>query len=706
MNFTDLNIKSCYESSVDDIIADFYDAVLGVSVRYDRIAGFFSSSSLAVASRGLARFINNGGKMRLIASPRLNISDSEIIKRAVENPASLTAEELGLNLNYIETEFVENHVKALGWMLGSNMLEIKLAIVTDESEKLFSGQDGITEGIFHQKVGILTDLDGHRISFSGSINESASAWINNDEEFKVFKEWDEGTKKYFNSDNSRFENFWSNTRKNVHVFDLPTAVRKCMIEYSKDFDIESISIKKYKQHKCASVQFDTNISLFPYQNEALKKWEANNYQMLFEMATGTGKTRTAIAGIEHLIRKLSKLVIIVACPQNTLSVQWKKEVEKLGIDTDESAIIDGTNPHWKQQLSQILLKIGSNFADYAIIYTTHTTASSKKFIETIHTDTIKNLPIVFIGDEVHWLGAPKLRSALLSCYKYRIGLSATPSRWFDDYGTCLLKKYFADAHYEFSLKDALRETNPLTGKHFLVNYYYYIKHVQLNDNESKEYTNLTQLIIKLYRQKDNDTEIAERYERLIEKRANIIKNATEKLTALSDILDEIEIKRPIEDTIIFVSPQQIEEVARILSDRHIVFHKLTQDEGTTNEARFGNISEREYIIKKFKEKEYKILIAIKCLDEGIDIPTANCGILMASSTNPREYVQRIGRIIRQSEKKDFAFLYDICVETSKEADIDSNIEKTIRAKETLRIKEIAESAINSYDALANILTIK
>lgn len=703
MNFTDLDIKSCYESGVDDIIAKFYDVVLGTSIRYDRIAGFFSSSSLAVASRGLAKFIQNGGKMRLIASPNLNAADSDIIRRVVENPASLTAEELGLNLNDIETEFVENHVKGFGWMLANNILEVKLAIVVDEIGRVASGHEIEAKGLFHQKVGILTDVEGHRLSFSGSINESASAWVNNDEEFKVFKEWS-GAKEYFDTDNARFENLWAGKRSNVRVFDLPTAVKERLIQYSKDFDIESISIEKYKQRKCATPRFETRISLFPYQSEALIKWKANNYQMLFEMATGTGKTRTAIAGVEHLMINCPKLVVIVACPQNTLSVQWKGEVEKLGISVDSSEVIDGTNPRWKSKLGQVLLQIGAGFANRAIIYTTHATASSKKFIDTVH-DAAKGFPIVFVGDEVHWLGASKLRSALLPCYKYRIGLSATPSRWFDDYGTRLLEEYFANAHYEFSLRDALREINPLTGKHFLVNYYYHIKHVQLNEEELHDYAEITQRIINLYKQKEKDIEAAEKYERLIERRADIIKNAAGKLTALNDILDEIEQERPIENTIIFVSPQQIIAVQQILSDRHIVFHKLTQDEGTKKEARFGNISEREHIIRKFKEKEYKILIAIKCLDEGIDIPTANCGILMASSTNPREYVQRIGRIIRQSEDKDFAFLYDICVETSEEAGENSNIEKSIRAKETLRMREIAENAINSYDALANILTI-
>lgn len=155
--------------------------------------------------------------------------------------------------------------------------------------------------------------------------------------------------------------------------------------------------------------------------------------------------------------------------------------------------------------------------------------------------------------------------------------------------------------------------------------------------------------------------------------------------------------------IIFVSPQQIIEVLNILASKGIIFHKLTEKEGTKVEKRFGNKSEREHIISKFKSKDYQVIVAIKCLDEGIDIPTADVGVLMASSTNPREYVQRIGRIIRQSSNKHSAELYDICVDTVHSVGDDyAEFEHKIRAKEQIRLKEIAANAINSIDALTII----
>jgi len=700
MNFTNIDIKNFYESGIDDVVSDFYVPVLSVAVRYDRIAGFFSSSSLAVAARGMGKFIKNGGLMRMIASPILNVKDAKIIKELVNNPSLLTSKELGLDLSIIEDEFEANHVKALGWMLAHGKLKMKLALVvqTETSKGI------VKTGLFHQKVGIMQDMEGNALSFSGSINESATAWLSNDEEFKVFKDWC-GSKEYFESDKQRFMDFWEGKRSNVKVFDLPEAVEKDLINYSSDFDVDVFVSNSSMALQEKALKFDTSIPLFSYQNDALLKWQNNSFRMLFEMATGTGKTRTAIAGVDYLLHHNRKLFVIIACPQNTLSVQWKGELEKLAVHPELTAVIDGTNHSWISDLQTMLLKINAGFANQAVVYTTHKTASSQKFLMTIGKNLGKDVRVLFVGDEVHWLGSKKLRAALSDRYDFRIGLSATPSRWFDDYGTAVLEAYFNNVHFEFTLKDALLNVNPLTGKHFLVNYYYYVRHASMTAEEALEYKNLTSRIFKLSLRKNSRIEEKERLERLIEKRADIIKNAEKKYDELERILDELKEHNALENIIIFVSPRQIDRVKDILMSKNIVFHKLTQEEGTKVEERYGGISEREFVISKFKEGTYKVLVAIKCLDEGIDIPSANCGILMASSTNPREYVQRIGRIIRQDEGKSFAWLYDICVDSIEMVGEYASLEKKIREKEQLRMREIAENAINSFDVLDNILTL-
>lgn len=429
--------------------------------------------------------------------------------------------------------------------------------------------------------------------------------------------------------------------------------------------------------------------------------------MLFEMATGTGKTRTAIAGFNYVRHKHARTITVIACPQNALAKQWKEnEVASFNLNFDKEVIIDGTVPHWKQVLKDVCLENGAGFANHCIIYTTHNTASSDSFISILSNNASPKTVLTFVGDEVHWLGAKTLRKALLPIYEYRIGLSATPSRWFDDAGTHLLENYFGDNHYEFTMKDALAEINPITGMHFLIDYMYLVSRISLNEEEGQRYSELTEKISKLYRMRENDPEAAEAYDRLLQKRAEIIKNANNKYSILSNILDKMIEEGQLENLIIFVSPQQKKTVLEMLESKGVVHHQLTQEEGNVPRKEFCGLTERQYIIKLFKEKKYQALVAIKCMDEGIDIPTACRGILMSSSTNPREYVQRIGRIIRQDKNKKLAYLYDICVESSGSLSEElQDIDAKIRANERKRLQEIAANAINSIDALQNIINL-
>lgn len=705
MSFKDIDIKTCYESRVGDIVQDFYEPVLANSILYDRIAGFFTSTSLAVAARGMAQFIQNGGIMRLITSPILSSEDYSIIQRVVENSDNISAKELGLDLAHLEDALLSDHVKALGWLLSQGRMEIKLAVVVDDNGTPLTKENLFSMGLFHQKVGILTDVEGNHLSFSGSINETASAWTRNDEEFKVFKAWSDSAS-YYEEDRKKFDDIWNGEKRHVQIIPLPKAVKDDLIKFSEDFDIESISARKYIERKKAiKSPFELDgISLFFYQKQALEKWRDSGFRMLFEMATGTGKTRTAIAGMNYAMHQHERSIAIISCPQNTLAKQWKGEIDKLKVAYDCADVIDGTNTDWRKSLSTICLQNGAGFAKRCLILTTHDTASSPDFISILTSNVDSKTKLIFIGDEVHWLGARKLRAALIDRYDYRIGLSATPSRWFDDDGTRYLVNYFGDNHFEFTLKEALSEINPLTGKHFLVDYFYYIQSVSLTEEEGMEYADITAKISKLFRVSDKDEKTATLYERLLEKRANIIKNAENKYAVLSNILDDLISKNKLEDLIIFVSPQQKSTVLRMLDDKGIFAHQLTQEEGTVPQENYRGLTERQYIIQKFAEKKYKALVAIKCLDEGIDIPTASRGILMASSTNPREYVQRIGRIIRQEASKQYAYLYDICVDSSGclEDDDTKALDARIRKAERARMLEIAKFAMNSADALNNI----
>lgn len=695
MLFKDLNLEQSYESDAGNLIETFYEPVLNCATKYFRLAGFFSSSSLAIAARGMSSFIKRRGQLLLVCSPILSPKDAEALTGATEYTLDVQ-----LDFDNLESELERNHVKALGWMLSNGLLEIKLAVIVDDDGRVKASDNISKYGIFHQKVGVMEDSEGNMISFSGSINESATAWLKNDEEFKVFKSWD-STRSYVESDLKKFQSYWLNHKGKTRVFNLPEAVKAKMIQYSCDFDTDSISVDKYLSSKNASQTEDKKpaISLFSYQQEAVQKWIEHDYNLLFEMATGTGKTRTAIACIANRLAVSKSLIIIVSCPQSTLAQQWGGELSNLGIVVDKTIIVDGTNSKKAEQLHTALLEIQTGFTDTILILTTHVSASKQEFTSLMEKAS-QFVDVLFVGDEAHWLGAGKLKRALSKNYKYRIGLSATPTRWFDDDGSLLLRTYFGNNSFEFTIAQALQTENPLTGRPFLVKYKYQLIEVKLNEDEGMEYQEITRKLVRAYACRQHSDEALERYENLLIKRAKIVQNADSKYGELDRLLSRMAKDDDIRDLIIFVSPQQKDTVKDILSEHGIRFHELTEKQGTRRRREFGGLSEREHILKCFQEGQYQVIVAIKCLDEGIDIPTASKGILMASSTNPREYVQRIGRIIRQSPGKNRAYLYDMSVlGCDYLSDDERQLDEKLRRKEAVRIREIATNAINGYDAI-------
>lgn len=703
MGYTTIEIKSSYETGSDNLVEDFYVPVLENAVSYDRIAGFFSSSSLAIAARGIAGLVKNNGKMRLIACPRLNKDDIDILESLPETSQSYLDNLYIKELEEIEEKFERDHIWGLGWLLAHNMLEIKIALVYDNT-KLSTHNEIQRRGIFHQKVGILKDIEGNQISFSGSINESASGWLSNIEEFKVFKEWIPGQNEYFQSDKIKFDEFWDNKRKNVKTVQLSQAIRDKLIEYGEKFEIESLIVEKYRQY--SKLKHEKNqLSLFFYQKKAIERWKKNNHNLLFQMATGTGKTRTAIGCIYDTLKQHKKIVVIISCPQGTLSLQWKDEINKMALTFDYSIIADGTNRKWINEFKEQALKISVGYIDTLIIYTTHKTGSKYKFAELISVIN-EEVPILFIGDEAHGLGAFEAKNGLLDRYTYRIGLSATPSRWFDEVGSQIIEDYFGNDCFEFTIAEALSTINPLTGKTFLVNYNYYPEFVELSDVELEKYGGVSNKISRLNKCKGKKDEYKKQFESLLFQRANIVKNAENKIQRLIDILVDI---KEIKDTIIFVTDEQIDIVMNILQRRKIRAHKFTQEQGVTPQKQYFGKSERQYIIDKFKEGKYQVLVAIKCLDEGIDIPSASTAIIMGSSSNPREFIQRIGRVIRQSEDKNRANIYDLVVSPSTKRMNNQtllNFEKKVFEKEMLRIRDIGSNAINNaevFDITENIL---
>ncbi len=702
MGMREIKLKESYESGIDDLIKDFYIPVLKKSISYDRITGFFSSSSLAIAARGIAGLAKNKGKMRLIVSPKLSMDDVNAIMRANENPKDIIEKAMIKEIEDIEDDFQRDHVNALSWMIAKGLLQIKIAYVYNDLGKPLTANEIENSGLFHQKIGILKDLEGDVITFSGSINETARGWLSNIEEFKVFKFWELGQNPYCASDITKFETIWNDKRKGMKILSLPDAVTKKLIEFAPDNLNDLLTIKKYKNYNRVS-KIASQLNLFIYQQQALLMWLENSKKLLFEMATGTGKTRAALGCIEAAKKSANKLMVFIACPQNTLSFQWKNDIELVKIYYDDCLIADSSNRIWKEELEEKLINISIEMYKVVFVFVTHRTFCSSTFIRII-SKYKRETKYFLIGDEVHGLGAKTARKGLIDIYDFRLGLSATPRRWYDDVGTSIIYNFFGEKTYEFSIKQALQTINPLTNKPYLASYYYYPKFASLSNDELEGYAKLTNKIKKLNKLSNKDDEYRNYLDYLKFERANIHKNCKEKYKAFAEILDEMS---NIEDLIIFVSPEQLNTVMVQLGERGIIAHKFTEEENTKPCKDYGGLSERQYIINKFKEGKYKALVAIKCLDEGIDIPSAKNAIILASSTNPREYIQRIGRVIRQCKGKSYAYIYDVIV-VPDYTKLDNSLvdfEKMIFEKEMVRIVEIAENAMNNAAACAIVYDV-
>lgn len=695
----DFKIEGSYDSTENDVINSFYVPVLSKAYNYDRIAGFFSSSSLAVSSKGLLSIADKGGKIRFLVSPRLSQADVNLMNDAATNPEKYLSDLMCSELDSENNEIAISYRNLLGHLIAKGAVEIKVVLVKKDN-RYMTAEEIDESSIFHIKVGVLYDEDNNIISFSGSINETFTAWNDNIEEFKTFKSWDPGQAEYCLKDKKKFDDFWCGARAKTVVMDLPKAVEQDYINYSKLTDYEGIKEKINKLEKNTKKKMFSDL-LFWYQKEAFEKWKNNNYKMLFAMATGTGKTITALACIEHLLKN-NKLVAIIATPQSALSLQWQSEAEKIGLEFDRCLVCDSNHYSYKTKLEEYVYNLNLNIDKSLIIYTTHDTACSENFIKTIKRINTDDTRILFVGDEVHGVGSKEHRKALLYQYEYRIGLSATPNRWFDDEGSDILKEYFGNCFYEFGIDKAIIEKNPITGQSFLTPYNYYPWFAYLNDDENIKYDDITNKIKKLSFADDEDEQIKQRKERLLEERADIIKEADDKLSVIRDLISYLKNKsendgKKLSNTLIFTSPKHLPEVMRILNEYNIVASPLTEKQKNDPLEKYRGKTERQNIIDEFKKEHIQVIVAIKCMDEGIDIPQADTAILMSSTTNPREYIQRIGRVIRRYPGKTEANIYDLVTKSNRE-EVDSCIKKN----ELKRARYIIENSKNGLEAINKI----
>ena len=702
MGFQNIDIKSEYRSRLDNVIKDFYVPVLKQSVLYKRAVGFFSSTALVEMSAGICGLVKNGGKIQLIASPHLSANDIEAINNGLKRRDDVIEEALIRQLSEPIGAEETARLNLLSNLIAAGVLEIKIAFLETDN----------TVGMFHEKMGLMYDNDQNIIAFSGSMNESFNAFRQNYEAVDVFTSWTSDENRVM-AKQAAFNAMWNDYEPSIRVRDFPKVadliVKKYRTDNNTDLSLDEKSFDAESNDESFATKADngphipSEVKMRPYQIEAINSWAEKDYRGIFDMATGTGKTYTALAAIATLYKATSNnLAVFIVCPYQHLVEQWKDDIVAFGMKPIVCYSASAQR-NWKERLKTAATSFNIGVQNHFCVVTTNATFSSD-YVQGIVKKMRGN--VLLVVDEAHNFGAENLSTTLMDNMKYRLALSATIDRYGDPEGTSKLYAYFGEKCIEYTLKDAI-------DNKMLTPYYYYPVVVSLSETELEEYLDLTAKIRKnVHPDKRGKVVLREYAKMLLIKRARLVSGAVEKIDVLRRLMQDYkddnhmlvycgattmhdvdykEGKAHADDI------RQIDLVADLLGNElGMRVSKFTSEE---------DAAERERIKADFDEGEHlQAVVAIRCLDEGVNIPSIKTAFILASSTNPKEYVQRRGRVLRLFKGKTHAVIYDF-ITLPFALELTDQVEpevlesgKSLALREIVRMKDFAAIAENPFDS--------
>ena len=657
MTLKQLNIKREYRPD-DNIVKSFYIPLLQLAQTYDRAVGFFSSTILAEIAIGIQEIARKDGKIRIVASPHLSEEDITAIKRGYEKRDEIIKRNILKNLQTPKNEFEKAHLNLLANLIADNILDIKIAFT--EKETSF--------GMYHEKMGIISDDSDNSVAFSGSLNETLNALSFNYETIDVYCSWKTEDAERVNDKKEAFERIWNNIESNIKIISFPELSSELINKYK----VNKVDYQKPEAEIINAQKIDENIfkkspnhPVVPagkeprdYQQKAINSWKDKNYHGIFDMATGTGKTLTGLSALTTLSEALEhKLSVVIVVPYQHLVEQWVEDI----VDFQIKPIIGYSGSQqkdWFRRLERAIFNQelnvpGSEFFLFICTNATFATDRVQNALKKIKGNTL------LMVDEAHNAGAARFNVCLTDQYKYRLALSATIDRHGDKEGTEKLFQFFGDKCITYTLEEAI-ETQKLTP------YYYHPIITTLDPDELEKYYELTHEMSKcIMFHKDGTKGLSERGKRIALKRARLIAGGRQKILAL-----EKAIQPYIHDKHILVycgattmlsenadiSDTDSEDIRQIEAVSSLLGNKLGM-----KTARFTSdesVDERSTLKKEFARGDLQALVAIKCLDEGVNIPAIKTAFILASTTNPKEYIQRRGRVLRKHKDKEFAVIYD------------------------------------------------
>ena len=587
-------------------------------------------------------------------------------------------------------------------LIAAGVLEIKIAFLETDN----------TVGMFHEKMGLMYDNDQNIIAFSGSMNESFNAFRQNYEAVDVFTSWTSDENRVM-AKQAAFNAMWNDYEPSIRVRDFPKVadliVKKYRTDNNTDLSLDEKSFDAESNDESFATKADngphipSEVKMRPYQIEAINSWAEKDYRGIFDMATGTGKTYTALAAIATLYKATSNnLAVFIVCPYQHLVEQWKDDIVAFGMKPIVCYSASAQR-NWKERLKTAATSFNIGVQNHFCVVTTNATFSSD-YVQGIVKKMRGN--VLLVVDEAHNFGAENLSTTLMDNMKYRLALSATIDRYGDPEGTSKLYAYFGEKCIEYTLKDAI-------DNKMLTPYYYYPVVVSLSETELEEYLDLTAKIRKnVHPDKRGKVVLSEYAKMLLIKRARLVSGAVEKIDVLRRLMQDYkddnhmlvycgattmhdvdykEGKAHADDI------RQIDLVADLLGNElGMRVSKFTSEE---------DAAERERIKADFDEGEHlQAVVAIRCLDEGVNIPSIKTAFILASSTNPKEYVQRRGRVLRLFKGKTHAVIYDF-ITLPFALELTNQVEpevlesgKSLALREIVRMKDFAAIAENPFDS--------
>lgn len=656
MTFKEFAIEKSYINRGSN---NFLDSLLKPALReaayYRRSVGFFSSSVFSLLLNSLPSFIRNNGKIHLIVSPELSNDDIKAIQLGYEKKSDLLKRRFLEDFDAEIRLFDDVGLDTLAELVARGILDVKVASVKNDF------------GIYHDKLGILTDKVGNNVVFYGSPNSSANAYLNNYEKIRVVRDWIQGEGEAVRDEISEFDSMWENRNPYLEVFDFMESVKECILVV--------------KEERSRGNKVKDPIELYDYQKNAIQAWVDKGFRGFYVMATGTGKTWTAIYSAKRLLEE-HKCLIVIAAPYKHLVRQWAEDVNKLFPDA-ETVLISSENPQWYTISKRLVLSQQYHPEKQIILITTIKSFYSAKFEKVINLSDEEKLLIV---DEAHRF--TQRPENLMRAYSYMLGLSATPINGKQNESGIALLDFFGGLAYNLPIEEALE-------RNFLVHYNYFPVYVTATSAEEENFNAISSNMAGCFR--DGVLIDRERFVKYVRARLRIMGMAEEKLARIKNFVDQIKEK---DHFVVYCGDgrlfdEQDEEI------RHIQFVQNQMDDMGIRTSQFTaneNMDRRMELVDMFNKQEIDALVAIRCLDEGINIPSIKSALILSSNDDYREFVQRRGRILRKYKGKKSADIYDVVV-------LPSAMCPKMAIIELRRYYEYAKLALNKEERLVELQTL-